>query len=415
MQTAAGIIERMTDADAFSFAASAAGRFSLDVDPAYPSGLALKVEVYDASGRLLAARDDTDRRDRPNNDVTLAVDLAAAGTYYAVVTSHGDYGDIGQYSVTATPLPGGWASQWVGGSSRAGYAGHADGTFTLASGGTDVWSTADQMQFAHTSLVRDGSITARITSLGNTDPFAKAGLEIRETLDAGSRHVAMIATAGNGPQLLYRGSTGGVSSATPASPQPFAPPPPPARPRGNTFTGYRSSDGSRGRSSSGRRPCRWPRPSTSASSRRPATPTPSRPRRSTRSRPARQRQPRPGRAPNALAALEGVAVAVAARRRADRTARRGARRRSSAGRGHSPHAGTRSSGRRRTDFTHAGTPAGATAFDDTGLFGGMRYFYRVRGDRRRRRPLGPVGRRRPRQPPQRRPRTSRSRVGRRRA
>jgi hypothetical protein len=119
VQTATGIIERMADADAFAFTAAAGGRMVVDVSPVNPSGLIPKVEVYDATGTLLAAKDDADQRNTNNNAVSVSVDLAP-GTYYAVVRSHGDYGDIGQYDVTASELPGGWASQWVGAQSAAG-------------------------------------------------------------------------------------------------------------------------------------------------------------------------------------------------------------------------------------------------------------------------------------------------------
>src|SRR5204863_10194942 len=139
-----------------------------------PSALAPKVEVYDAAGNLVAAKDDTDLRDTSNNAVSVALNLPA-GTYYAVVRSHGDYGDIGQYTVTATDLPAGWGAQQVGNSALAGYARYdaGAGTYTVAGSGADVYNTADQLEYAYTTLSGDGTIIARVASIQNTDPWAK--------------------------------------------------------------------------------------------------------------------------------------------------------------------------------------------------------------------------------------------------
>ena len=77
IQSASGIIERMTDADAFSFAATTK-RITLDVSPISPSAFAPKVEIYDSAGNLLAALDDTRQRNGTtvNNDETLAFQRA---------------------------------------------------------------------------------------------------------------------------------------------------------------------------------------------------------------------------------------------------------------------------------------------------------------------------------------------------
>ena len=117
VQSASGIIERMADADAFSFT-SAGGRVTVDLVPPRPSMLDAKLEVYSAAGTLLAAADGAD------NDQHLAVPTLAAGTYYAVVKSHGNYADLGPYDLSvreeepgdvpppqhnALPAPGGLA------------------------------------------------------------------------------------------------------------------------------------------------------------------------------------------------------------------------------------------------------------------------------------------------------------------
>ena len=63
----------------------------------------------------------------------------------------------------------------------------AAGTITMSGGGTDIWNTADQFRFACKPLIGDGTLIAKVESVGNTDPWAKAGVMIRESLDPGAQ------------------------------------------------------------------------------------------------------------------------------------------------------------------------------------------------------------------------------------
>ncbi|MCX5643838.1 MAG: discoidin domain-containing protein, partial [Phycisphaerae bacterium] len=64
--------------------------------------------------------------------------------------------------------------------------------FTVTSTGTDIWGNADQFRFIYKSLSGNGSITARVDSLTRSDAWSKAGVMIRESLDAGSKHVSTV-------------------------------------------------------------------------------------------------------------------------------------------------------------------------------------------------------------------------------
>jgi hypothetical protein len=93
------------------------------------------------------------------------------------------------------------------------------GKITLAGDGTDIWNNYDQFTFAYKSLNGDGSITARVVSIGpGTNTWAKAGVMIRDSLDGGSTHAmtAMTAnsdgSAGNGASFQYRPVADGASS-----------------------------------------------------------------------------------------------------------------------------------------------------------------------------------------------------------
>jgi hypothetical protein len=81
------------------------------------------------------------------------------------------------------------------------------GTYTITATGADIWNQADQFHFAYKMLTGVGSIQAQVLSVDNTDPWAKAGVMIRETLDAGSKFAAVYITPGNGCRFQARTDT----------------------------------------------------------------------------------------------------------------------------------------------------------------------------------------------------------------
>ena len=236
-RTASGIIERMADVDAFSFVATAGGAV-ISAVPTKPSGVDIKLEVYDGSGVLVAARDGA------TNDQQIVLPVGT-GTWYVMVSSHGDYGDVGMYDLSVNDLPAGWGSADVGSVGSPGSAGYdaATGTFTVAGSGGDVYGTADGFRFAYQTLTGDGSIVARVVRNQNTNAWSKVGVEIRETLTAGSKHVAMVTTATNGPQLVYRTSTGGSSMSVNGTAATFSPTWVRLVRVGSRITASRSTDG----------------------------------------------------------------------------------------------------------------------------------------------------------------------------
>jgi hypothetical protein len=81
------------------------------------------------------------------------------------------------------------------------------GTYTMTASGTDIWYAADQFHYAFKTLTGVGSIVAQVLSVDNTDPWAKAGVMIRETLDADSKFAAVYITPGNGCRFQARTNT----------------------------------------------------------------------------------------------------------------------------------------------------------------------------------------------------------------
>ena len=88
------------------------------------------------------------------------------------------------------------------------------GTFSMSGSGVDIWDTADEFHFAYKVLTGAGSIVARVESMTNTDPWAKAGVMIRETLDPDSKHALACITPENGVSSQGRMDTGGTSFDT---------------------------------------------------------------------------------------------------------------------------------------------------------------------------------------------------------
>jgi len=84
----------------------------------------------------------------------------------------------------------------------------------MTAAGADIWGTADQFYFAYKRLSGGGSITARVVSVSNTDPWAKAGVMIRESLEPSSVNVMIAVTPGNGVTFQNRTSAGADSVST---------------------------------------------------------------------------------------------------------------------------------------------------------------------------------------------------------
>jgi regulation of enolase protein 1 (concanavalin A-like superfamily) len=171
--------------------------------------------------------------------------LAASTTYYYRVRASNTGGNSA-YSNTANAttqgsLPAPWQTSDIGAVGAAGSASYSSGTFTVVGSGVDIQGTADEFRYVYQSVSGDCDIKARVTGVGNTNPWAKAGVMIRETLTAGSKHAHMIVSRSSGVEFLWRSSTGGTSSqslaagATPLWVRVVR--------SGNTFTGYKSTDG----------------------------------------------------------------------------------------------------------------------------------------------------------------------------
>jgi hypothetical protein len=197
-------IERSTDGMHFTPIGTVGPNVTSFVDPNRPTGTAYyRVEAFNAAG--ISA---------PSNVISPVASFSV----------HTDIGNVGQAG--STILSG--------------------GQYTVRGSGADIWGTADAFQFAAQPLSGDGTIQVRVASIQNTASWAKAGVMIREGLGADERNVYLFITPDihNGAVLQWRTSAGATTNILQSGLGSVQAPYWLRLVRsGNTFTGYRSSDG----------------------------------------------------------------------------------------------------------------------------------------------------------------------------
>lgn len=156
------------------------------------------------------------------------------------VTCYPFWSPVAQVEAAGT-LPTPWQTTDIGVTGNAGGAMYNEGIFTLSSVGTDLWGTSDKFQYVYQPLEGNGTVITRVTSLPATDDWAKAGVMIRETLNANAKHADMLITTGNGADFQYRSAIGGETQDTTVAA--ILPVWLKLTRSGNSFTGYVSENG----------------------------------------------------------------------------------------------------------------------------------------------------------------------------
>ncbi len=147
--------------------------------------------------------------------------LTKAGAYTCLVTVADAVGHTKTSSVTCTV---GWGALTDTNDIAAALPGVLQydsslNAYTLTGGGSDIENTSDQFRFAWQNLAGDGEVIAQVSSLGNldlnstTNPWAKAGVMIRNSSGAGSAHAAVFYTPGHGVSFLWRPTDGADTPA----------------------------------------------------------------------------------------------------------------------------------------------------------------------------------------------------------
>ena len=109
--------------------------------------------------------------------------------------------------------PSGWTCQDVGfPTPAAGSQYVVNANWSVQAGGSDIWGTADAFRLLSQPLAADGTMSVRVDSQTNSSAWAKAGVMIRATNDAGSPYFAEFVTPGNGIAVQWRSAQAGTSS-----------------------------------------------------------------------------------------------------------------------------------------------------------------------------------------------------------
>ncbi len=140
----------------------------------------------------------------------LCVDSAVDGTLCTVT-----FDNVSITGLSVGGSQGAVTSADIGAVAAAGSYSEAGGIYTVTGSGADIWNSADEFRYVWFPIATSANctITARVLSQTNTAVWAKAGVMIRESSAAGSRHAMTVATPGNGRAYQYRASTGGSSTA----------------------------------------------------------------------------------------------------------------------------------------------------------------------------------------------------------
>ena len=119
-------------------------------------------------------------------------------------------GGNGETWLFAGDVPAPWQSTDIGAVGQAGSASQALGTsgFYVNGSGADIWGTSDAFQFTSQALAGDGDLIARLDQEQNTSPYTKAGLMLRQSLDADSAHVILDRKPDGVYEFMTRSATG---------------------------------------------------------------------------------------------------------------------------------------------------------------------------------------------------------------
>jgi len=180
------------------------------------------------------------------NAASTTATFSTAGSYTLRLTAS-DSALSGSADLTVLvggPLPSPWIDQDIGAVGTQGRGSFLTGTFIERGSGADIGGSADAFHYIYQPLNGNGTIVARVVTQYNSDPSAKAGVMIRETLTAGSKYAAVVITPSN--QIVFQRRTatnGNTANTTATSTQLIVPYWLKLTRTGNSLASYYSNDG----------------------------------------------------------------------------------------------------------------------------------------------------------------------------
>jgi hypothetical protein len=159
-----------------------------------------------------------------------------------------------------SPQTSGFFNLDVGKPELVGSARQVEAGWDIIAGGADIWEKSDQFHFVCKQVSGDFDIAVRVESFTPAHLYSKAGLMIRETLNADSPHLMFLVFASNAPrnnnlgayEMQFRSVAGGDCQTIYPTVRPPAPPEFPAaypnswlrvERRNDRFSAFASTDG----------------------------------------------------------------------------------------------------------------------------------------------------------------------------
>jgi hypothetical protein len=110
---------------------------------------------------------------------------------------------------STTPIASGFSTVDIGGATPAGKATYDNGSgrWNVEGAGAEIWATNDSCHFAYKAITGNSVIIAKVESVQNTSPSAKAGVMMRTSLEPGAPRAWMAISGGGNLEQNMRNLT----------------------------------------------------------------------------------------------------------------------------------------------------------------------------------------------------------------
>lgn len=149
-----------------------------------------------------------------NADQLLRVEVSLTNLAGLTFLSHAEDPPGRSTAADSAGLPKPWLSGDLGEVRRPGGAELRGGAFRVRSAGTNAAGTADACHWVFQPVADRCEVVARISKVQRTDPWARAGLMMRESLDPGARNVFVSVSAARGGVFHLREVTRGETEVS---------------------------------------------------------------------------------------------------------------------------------------------------------------------------------------------------------
>ena len=233
--SASGVITTTTDKDMYALEITQPGKLLIQVDVADNDSAMLdaKLDLLNSESVVLASSDPS------GQTASLQFDVEP-GLYHPLITSHGSYGDVGQYRLTANFVERPWEQSIL--ATTTGQA-RIQGTSAMIEGvGSGPRGSSDSMNFLYQSKTGDAVVSTKVDQLDETLRFLNPGVGFRDGAASNDKQVSVVYTPTEGVRFSYRSEKGSGNVVTEPVVLPKAPWLRVSR-SGDVFTGQYSTDG----------------------------------------------------------------------------------------------------------------------------------------------------------------------------